>query len=521
MHYLNEATHRRARLLMLATLTTAIALFTILVGSAHASGPPYEYFGDGSPVHPGYESTTAAQLDYDGCTTTCGADPDAYGGVEFFVPLGITVDQLYTLSSEYQFAEGSCEDGSPRFGATVTNGVRTGEIYFYVGSPPSYTHCPTSAGWESTGNIASPTSIVDNQELSGAFYEEFSETKAHYGEYTITELFVVVDGYEGRPIKADFDNVTFNGTVYTFEPHPGETGPTGPTGETGATGATGLAGTTGATGSTGATGLTGATGGTGGTGGTGANGVTGATGATGLTGATGTAGTAGGGGATGATGATGGLGATGTAGVKGATGLTGPTGATGASGGTGAVGATGAAGATGKEGTKGATGAGGVTGASGATGKEGLKGATGATGPGGAANAAIATFVSFQNVPSGNCLNYTQVAAPGNGPCPAGTSGFSSSAVLAGPTPATGATVSALYADTNATVLGSDTATVAVIDNTTGATLLSCTVNSTTKSYCSNTGESAPVAFGQRIEVKVTGSGSYCENKAWQVSFRY
>jgi hypothetical protein len=50
---------------------------------------------------------------------------------------------------------------------------------------------------------------------------------------------------------------------------------------------------------------------------------------------------------------------------------------------------------------------------------------------------------------------------------------------------------------------------------------LSCTVNSTTKSYCQNTGESATVAPGQRLEVKVTGSGSYCKNKAWQVSFLY
>jgi hypothetical protein len=44
--------------------------------------------------------------------------------------------------------------------------------------------------------------------------------------------------------------------------------------------------------------------------------------------------------------------------------------------------------------------------------------------------------------------------------------------LLAGPTPANGATVTNLYADSNATVKGSDTALVAVIDNTTGATRL-------------------------------------------------
>jgi hypothetical protein len=55
-------------------------------------------------------------------------------------------------------------------------------------------------------------------------------------------------------------------------------------------------------------------------------------------------------------------------------------------------------------------------------------------------------------------------------------------------------------------VTGKDTATVTVIDNTTGETLLSCTVNSTTKDYCSNTGASLPVTPGHRIEVKVTAT---------------
>jgi hypothetical protein len=67
----------------------------------------------------------------------------------------------------------------------------------------------------------------------------------------------------------------------------------------------------------------------------------------------------------------------------------------------------------------------------------------------------------------------TELAGPGSGPCPPKTLGFSASGLLAGPTPAKGATVTELYADTNAIVKGSDTVLVAVIDNTTGATLLS------------------------------------------------
>lgn len=125
------------------------------------------------------------------------------------------------------------------------------------------------------------------------------------------------------------------------------------------------------------------------------------------------------------------------------------------------------------------------------------------------------------NVPSGNCLYYTELAGQGNGPCPPKTIGFSSSNLLAGPTPASGAVVTNLYADTNATVTGKDTAVVAVIDNTTGATLLSCTVNSTNKNNCSNSTESGSAVPGDNIEVKVTGPGSSCNDKEWRVRFRY
>jgi len=124
-------------------------------------------------------------------------------------------------------------------------------------------------------------------------------------------------------------------------------------------------------------------------------------------------------------------------------------------------------------------------------------------------------------VPNGNCLNYTELAGQGNGTCPGATTGSSASDLLAGPTPANGATVTNLYADTNTTLSGTETATVAVIDNTTGLTLLSCTLT-TGKSSCSNTKESGSAAPGENIEVKVTAPGSRCNDRAsWRVRFRY
>jgi hypothetical protein len=128
-------------------------------------------------------------------------------------------------------------------------------------------------------------------------------------------------------------------------------------------------------------------------------------------------------------------------------------------------------------------------------------------------------------VPNGNCLNYTMLAAQGNGYCPAKTSGFSLSPLLAG-MPDNGGQVSNLYAETNASVSSGDTATVTVIDNTSGVALLSCTVTSTSKGVCSNAATATTGAGpGDRLEVQVTNTSPRkswsCNNKQWSVRFRY
>jgi hypothetical protein len=123
-------------------------------------------------------------------------------------------------------------------------------------------------------------------------------------------------------------------------------------------------------------------------------------------------------------------------------------------------------------------------------------------------------------VPSGNCLYWTDVAGPGQTACEPPKNGWSSSPTLAGLT-ANGGTVSNLYAVTSGEAAHSaDTATVAVIDNTTGATLLSCTINNTTVNHCSNSSSGGSAAAGQYIEVKITAS-SQLSNKKWRVLFRY
>jgi hypothetical protein len=258
----------------------------------------------------------------------------------------------------------------------------------------------------------------------------------------------------------------------------------------------------------------------------GATGATGPTGATGAAGSNGAKGAAGSNGSKGVTGATGPTGPAGSNGINGSNGVgsggTGPAGSNGANGSNGAAGAAGSNGANGAAGSNGANGAAGSNGANGATGATGPTGPTGekgATGPAG--NAAIATFASFGGVASGKCLDYTELASQGNANCPAQTNGWSNSNLLAGPTPNNGVTPTNLYADTNATVKGSDTATVEVIDNTTEKMLLSCTVNSSNVNHCFATSGSGSAAPGDNIEVKITASGSTGNKASWRVRFRY
>ena len=67
-----------------------------------------------------------------------------------------------------------------------------------------------------------------------------------------------------------------------------------------------------------------------------------------------------------------------------------------------------------------------------------------------------------------------------------------------------------------------ESATVTVIDNTSGnMPLLSCTVTPM-HSTCSNPATaSVSASAGDRIEVKITTTGRNCNNKQWYVRFRY
>jgi hypothetical protein len=69
-------------------------------------------------------------------------------------------------------------------------------------------------------------------------------------------------------------------------------------------------------------------------------------------------------------------------------------------------------------------------------------------------------------------------------------------------------------------VTGGETWLVSVIDNTTGATLLSCTVTASSNDKCSNTTGSGTAAAGANIEVKITTNEILRLGFGWRVTFR-
>jgi hypothetical protein len=174
-----------------------------------------------------------------------------------------------------------------------------------------------------------------------------------------------------------------------------------------------------------------------------------------------------------------------------------------------------------------------VTGATGtgATGPTGLIGATGPTGLAGSGSGAgeVALFLDTSNVSNNECIGNSRFNTNQSAACPspaAAADSFTSEIkYLEGPVPAGGGTVSNIEALIETPVTGAQTWTIEVVDNTTGSSLLSCTINTTTSlsaSACRSTG-SAAVAAGHYLEVRSTKSQvtPVPGDRAVRVSFRY
>ena len=182
----------------------------ILPASAVAAAG-YSLFGSASYFSPGNASNRDVDL-----IANAAASPAVYSGVDFTIPSGLSVTNLNTLSTDYNFIMGSCDLGSPRFGITLS-GNPNATIFVYIGPPPGYTGC--TSGWTPTGNLLTPTSLVDTSQLpGGTFYDTWAAAQARYADQTVTDIFIVSDNGPSGTQEVQIDNTNVNGNVYTYEP---------------------------------------------------------------------------------------------------------------------------------------------------------------------------------------------------------------------------------------------------------------------------------------------------------------
>jgi hypothetical protein len=174
------------------------------------AGTGFTTFGSSTYVTPGNASNVAVSLIADGTGT-----PAVYSGIDFAVPSGLTIDNLNTLSTDYNFTASSCGVGSPRFGIALS-GNPNATIFVYIGPPPSYTLC--APGWANTGNLLTSSSFVDSSQLSGGtFYDTWAAAQTRYTGQVVTDIFIVSDYGPTGTQTVQIDNTNVAGTVYTYE----------------------------------------------------------------------------------------------------------------------------------------------------------------------------------------------------------------------------------------------------------------------------------------------------------------
>ena len=195
------------KLVQAGLVSIVLVALALIQGAGASAASSYSLFGDADKVHPGNASNTAVQLR----SASTGA---GYGGVDFSTPTGLTVPQLNALSTDYKFTDGSCGGGAPRFQINVDGK----NIFVYMGPPPNYTDCPANV-WAATGNLLTPASLVDTSQLpGGTFYDTWAAAQARYGTSLVTGIQLVTDaGWMFGTQTVLVDNVTINGTTYTFE----------------------------------------------------------------------------------------------------------------------------------------------------------------------------------------------------------------------------------------------------------------------------------------------------------------
>ena len=183
------------------------------VGAAPGAGGGYSLFGEASPFNPGNASPTSIK--------TVSDDAPGFGGIDFTVPDELTFGELENLATDFNVTDDNCGGGSPRYQVgldTDNDGDTDGNVFVYLGPPPSYNACAT--GWQSSGNLVEPTDLIDTSQVGGTFYEPVATAQLRLGDATITGIQLVTDGgfsqTDGEQTVL-FDNSAINDMVETYE----------------------------------------------------------------------------------------------------------------------------------------------------------------------------------------------------------------------------------------------------------------------------------------------------------------
>lgn len=125
----------------------------------------------------------------DGTFTATTDGDEAFGNLVFGVPAGTTFAELESLGSAFDFEEGTCGGGSPRFVVFLENNRCP-----YAQFPPA--GCDTAGEAGDTGNlIGNNEPFVWNDDLCGgdATNNTYDEVLADYGGVVIESIVLVVD----------------------------------------------------------------------------------------------------------------------------------------------------------------------------------------------------------------------------------------------------------------------------------------------------------------------------------------
>ena len=145
-----------------------------------------------------------------------GSDSNAandYAAVTF-TPSNLTFNDVYNLSTNYDFTLGNCHGGSLRWSVRTS---ATESLFIYYGDEPSTTDCKTNS--QSGVNMIGLSDLRydTSQYPGGTFYDTYTHAKALMGSAPILRVSLVIDSGWGGDQRATISSTTVNDSTYQFQ----------------------------------------------------------------------------------------------------------------------------------------------------------------------------------------------------------------------------------------------------------------------------------------------------------------